>query len=70
MDELLKQLNTLNELSAARNNYAKTLALLAALKAGTVTLDNVTLTDDGWQVAAIQPDPSPEPPPPVEAIEG
>lgn len=66
MDELLKELATLNELSTARNDYHKTLALLRALKAGTVTLENVTLTEGGWQVAAVPP----EPEPPTETVEG
>lgn len=57
MDELLRELSRLNELNAVRNDYAKTLALLRALKAGTVTLDSVTMTDDGWRAAAIGEEP-------------
>lgn len=57
MDELLRELARLNELNNVRNDYAKTLALLRALKAGTVTLDNVTMTDDGWQVAPVIEEP-------------
>ena len=53
MDELLNELATLDQLAAARNNYAKSLALIRALKLGTVGLDNVTLTADGWQVSAV-----------------
>ena len=59
MDELLLELNRQNELAIARNDYAKTMVLLRALKAGTVTLENVTLTADGWTAQAIVP-PSPE----------
>ena len=37
-------------------DYRKTIALLRALKAGTVSLDNVTMTaDDGWTVAEAEP---------------
>jgi hypothetical protein len=61
VDELLRELNRLNELNEARNNYAKTLALLRALKTGTVTLDNVTMSEDGWNVAAVA-EPPVEPP--------
>lgn len=53
MDELILELNRLNELAAAQNNYAKSLALLRALKAGTVLLDNVVMVVDGWSVVAI-----------------
>lgn len=53
MDELLAELTRCDQLAAAHNNYAKTLALLRALKAGTVDLDRVTLTADGWQVAQL-----------------
>ncbi len=52
MDDLLKELEGMNALAAARNDFAKSLALLRALKAGTVLLDQVTVTADGWQVAA------------------
>lgn len=60
MDGLLRELNEINRLHQLQADYAKTLALLRALKAGAVTLDNVTLTSDGWQVAEI-------PQPPAEA---
>lgn len=53
VDELLAELQRLDLLAAAQNNYQKTLALLRALKAGTIELDRVQLTPDGWQVAAV-----------------
>jgi hypothetical protein len=53
VDELLAEINRIHELAAAQANYNKTLALLRALKAGTVALDRVRLTPDGWQVAAL-----------------
>ncbi len=37
------------------SDYQKTLALLRALKAGNVSLDNVTMTDDGWTLAENEP---------------
>lgn len=55
MDEFLKQLNEINAVSQLRSDYAKTIALLRALKSGSVGLDNVTLTADGWQVSAFVP---------------
>jgi hypothetical protein len=55
VDELVQELNRQNELAAAQLNYAKTLVLLRALKAGTLTLENVTLTADGWTVQAVAP---------------
>ena len=36
-------------------DYRKTVALLRAMKAGTVSLDNVTMTADGWTVAEVEP---------------
>lgn len=59
MDELLRELASIDAASVLRNDYHKTLALLRALKAGTITLDNVTMTATGWNVAAVAP---PEPP--------
>jgi hypothetical protein len=55
VDELLLELQRQNELGQAKNDFAKTLMLLRALKAGTVSLDNVTLTADGWTVQAVAP---------------
>jgi hypothetical protein len=59
MEKLLKELADIQSTLQARMDYAKTLALLRALKAGIVTLDNVTLIADGWSIAADAP---PEPP--------
>jgi hypothetical protein len=42
-------------------DYQKTLALLRALKSGTVSLDNVTMTNDGWTVAEVIVEPPVEP---------
>ena len=57
MEELLRELALLD----GKANYEKSLALLRALKAGRVRLEEVTLTLDGWQVAAV-PSPSPQAP--------
>ena len=54
VDDFLKELEELNATSMLRNDYTKTLALLRALKAGKVSLEQVTMTADGWQVSAIQ----------------
>ncbi len=50
MDELMQELNALT----LNCSYQKTLALLRALKAGTLSLDNVTMTADGWTVAEVE----------------
>ena len=55
MDELLRELNEINAVANLRADYAKTLALVRALKSGDVKLDEVMLTADGWQVAAAEP---------------
>ncbi len=51
MHELLAELSRIQEAHNGAANYEKTLALLRALKAGTVTLDQVTLAEGGWNVA-------------------
>ena len=55
MDELLREINEINAVANLRADYSKTLALLRALKAGRVALGQVTLLDDGWQLAASEP---------------
>jgi hypothetical protein len=59
VDDLLQELNEIHAAADLRCNYDKTLALLRALKAGSVTLDNVTMTDNGWSVAAAESVPVP-----------
>lgn len=53
--DLLAELNDINartqvqaDLARVQGDYAKTLSLLRHLKAGTVSLDDVTLQADGW----------------------
>ncbi len=55
MDDLMRELNEIQNASNLSCDYRKTLALLRALKAGTVSLDNVTMTADGWTVAEVEP---------------
>ncbi len=61
MDELLQELAVIEADSQTLCNYTKTLALLRALKAGTISLDNVTMTGDGWTVAEVIVEPPAEP---------
>lgn len=63
MEPLVRELESIHARNMKANDYEKTLALLRALKAGTVTLDNVTMTADGWQLVEVpaQP-PQPEEP--------
>jgi hypothetical protein len=51
VDELLREINEINAVANLRADYAKTLALLRALKSGRVLLDEVTLEGDGWSVS-------------------
>ena len=60
MDSLLQELANIEAAAQLQSDYRKTLALLRALKAGSVSLDNVTMTSDGWTVAAIAPPPEPD----------
>lgn len=36
------------------SNYQKTLALLHALKAGTMTMENIVLVPGGWQILDVK----------------
>ena len=52
MDEFLRELAALD----APVNFAKTMALLRALKSGAVKLDDVTITsNNSWQVSMTVP---------------
>ena len=55
MDEFLQELAEVDAVSKLRADYFKSLALLRALKAGRVSLYQVAMTADGWQVSAVQP---------------
>ena len=55
MNRLLKELSDMDALAVANLNYAKSLALLRALQAGEIQLDQVTMTSDGWTVTAAPP---------------
>ena len=56
----MQELNAIQNASTLSCDYQKTLALLRALKAGTVSLDNVAMIGDGWTVAEVEP-PAEEP---------
>jgi len=67
MDSLLQELAAIDAATATRTDYLKSLALLRALKAGTVSLDNVTMTATGWTVAAVAPEaPAVDPAPAID----
>lgn len=53
MDELRLKLAVLHNLAPVRLDYSKTIALLYALKAGAVTLDQVTLDGETWQLLNV-----------------
>ena len=52
MKAFVDKLNEIARQHSLAADYAKTLELLRALKAGEVTIDQVTLTDNGWNVVA------------------
>lgn len=62
----MRELGEIQSVADARRDYAKTLALLRALKAGTISLENVTMTADGWALAEIEPPKDPDTDPPEE----
>jgi len=59
----MRQLNEIQAASYLSCYHGKTQALLRALKAGTLSLDAVTMTDDGWTVAEVEPAEGTEQPP-------
>ena len=61
MDELIRNLDAIQATSHLSCYYDKTQALLRALKAGSVSLDNVTMTNDGWTAAEVIVEPPAEP---------
>jgi len=70
VDEFLRRLAEMDQLAMVQLNYQKTLALLAAMKAGQVDIDDVTLTEGGWTVSNQQPEqPAEEAPEPTEQTE-
>lgn len=54
MDELRQQLGQVHQNVMGSLNFAKTMILLRALKAGTVTLDNVVLDGENWRLLDVQ----------------
>ena len=69
MDDLIAELNEIQIAANIKCDYVKTLVLLRALKAGTVSLDNVTMSGDGWTVAEVVVEPPAEPTEPPKAGE-
>lgn len=47
---LLDTLNEIQSTSQLRADYLKTLALLAALKSGEITLDRIEMVETGWRL--------------------
>ena len=66
VEELMQELNEIQSAASIKCDYAKTLALLRALKAGTISLDNVTVTADGRALAEVEPPAEPDTEPPEE----
>ena len=60
MDEFLKRLSEMDQLAMVQLNYEKTLALLAAMKAGQVGIEDVVLTEGGWTVSSQPTEAPPE----------
>jgi hypothetical protein len=60
MDELLQEMAEIDAVAAIRRDYQKTLALLRALKAGTIGVDDITMLPDGWRLVE-RPPPAAEP---------
>lgn len=53
MNELNQKLAAIDTAHRAAANFEKSVALLSAIKAGTVTLDQVELVADGWRLVDV-----------------
>ena len=51
MNDLRQRLGEIHALHALRSDYLKTLALLQALQAGDIGLDQIRVSAEGWQLA-------------------
>ena len=65
MDELLQQMNGIQPMSERDVYYGRTQLLLQALKLGTVSLDNLNVTPNGWSLAKPVAAETPAAPAPV-----
>jgi SAM-dependent methyltransferase len=53
MQDLMQELSRIERENTLRTDYQKTIALLRALKNKSISIDQVILTDTGWNVIAI-----------------
>jgi hypothetical protein len=53
--QFMETISHINRLHQAQADYEKTLALVRALKEGSVKLDSVQMTADGWQIVEVVP---------------
>lgn len=60
MSEFRRQLTTLDSLHRVTSDFQKTILLLQALKSGAVHLDEIAVSDTGWQIIEIQNAPPPK----------
>ncbi len=61
MKDLLQKMSEINRRQELAKDYEKSLALLAALKEGTVQLGSVQLTESGWQLVEVKEVPEEKP---------
>jgi hypothetical protein len=64
MQELMQQINSVQVQTERDVYYGRTQLMLQALKLGTITLDQITVTPNGWslvpKVEESAPTPAPE----------
>lgn len=61
LNEFMALMNSIHARHSLASDYEKSVALLKALKAGQVSLDQVIITGDTWQIVAVEePKPQPE----------
>ncbi len=67
MEAILKELTQIQNVADLQRELSKAVAVLKALKAGTITLENLTVDGDRWALAEVVP-PAPVEAAPVEAV--
>lgn len=66
MQKLREELDRIHAQYVMQANWPKSIALLRALKAGEVQLDQINVTADGWQLVEVKME---EPEPELNAAE-
>jgi hypothetical protein len=57
MQDFMRELTEIHAHNQLVGDYQKTMCLLRALKNGSISIDRITMTADGWTIADEEPAP-------------